>query len=440
MIFFTTFAPSNNNPLVRLARKRWEGRTRSVPKNTNITHRIIQSYLSMKKILIVYNTLSVGGSTTSLLSLLKELDYTKYDVDLLLRGPGIYQSLIPKNINVLPYLINPSIATKIKYYKLLSIKSLFRYIYALYADKILNRLNVRSQIMSLDTLRFCRKIDQNYDVAISFIENLPMYYTLSNVKAHKHITWIHLDYIGAKLNPRIDYKFLQKADKIVLVSDKCKQNFDKTFKTLSTRSITIENLLSQEIVFQRSTETPTNTLPYINNKRLKFISVCRICFYSKGLDRGVKALSKLKREGRLKTDFIWYIIGDGKDFQKLKEMIISEKLTDTIILCGSYSNPLPLSKQCDVFFLPSRNEGKPMAVTEAQMLGLLPIVTEYSSAFEQIKNNENGIILPNNDEAVYTFLKSIMIDDSIIWKLKPNVSQTNYSNLSEYKKIEEIID
>lgn len=33
MIFFTTFAPSNNNPLVRLPRKRWEGRTRSVPEH-----------------------------------------------------------------------------------------------------------------------------------------------------------------------------------------------------------------------------------------------------------------------------------------------------------------------------------------------------------------------------------------------------------------------
>lgn len=36
MIFFTTFAPSNNNPLVRLAQKRWEGRTRSVPGRITI--------------------------------------------------------------------------------------------------------------------------------------------------------------------------------------------------------------------------------------------------------------------------------------------------------------------------------------------------------------------------------------------------------------------
>lgn len=33
MIFFTTFAPSNNNSSVRLPQKRWEGRTRSVPEH-----------------------------------------------------------------------------------------------------------------------------------------------------------------------------------------------------------------------------------------------------------------------------------------------------------------------------------------------------------------------------------------------------------------------
>lgn len=417
----------------------WEGRTRSVSENTIIIHKIL-FYFSMKKILIVYNTLSVGGSTTSLLSLLNELDYTKYDVDLLVRGPGNYKSLIPQSVNILPYLIEPSIDAQLKYYKSRSITSIFHLLLAFYYDKILKRPNVRSQIMSLDTLRFCRKIDKIYDVAISFIENLPMYYTMSHVKAQKHITWIHLDYIGAKLNSRIDNSFLNKADNIVLVSEYCKQNFNKRFKHLSNRSVVIENLLSQKVVIQRSQEPSNGTLPLINNKRLKFVSVCRIYFFHKGLDRGVQALSKLKREGTLNKDFIWYIIGDGEDFDKLNNMIINEGLTDTIVLCGAYNNPLPLSKQCDVFFLPSRYEGKPMAVTEAQMLGLLPIVTEYASASEQILNNEDGIILPNNDDAVYSFLKDIMTDYSIIWKLKKNVSKREYSNLNEYKKIEKLID
>lgn len=53
MIFFTTFAPSNNNPLVRLPRKRWEGRTRSVPKTKTTT--IIE--LKFRKVISTFNTL-----------------------------------------------------------------------------------------------------------------------------------------------------------------------------------------------------------------------------------------------------------------------------------------------------------------------------------------------------------------------------------------------
>lgn len=394
----------------------------------------------MKNIIIVYNSMSTGGSTTSLLSLLNEIDYNQYEVDLLLRGPGIYESLIPSKVNILPYLIDPTLSSRLTLYKLFSLKSLFHFAKALYYNKIHKRFNVRSQIMSLDSLRFCRNIEKKYDVAISYIENLPMYYTLSKIKANKYITWIHLDYIGSKLNPNIDRKYLNKADNVVLVSEICKRNFDFSFPQLSKRSLVIENLLSQKYVVQRAMENIDYQLPYVTEKRIKFISVCRIFFFHKGLDRGIYALSKLKKEGCLHSDFIWYIVGDGKDYHKLDSLIKSENLTDIVCLCGLHYNPLPLLKQCDVFFLPSRYEGKPMAVTEAQMLGLLPVVTEYASANEQIKHNENGIILPNNDTSVYQFLKSIMADDTIIWDLKKNVPLTEYSNLHEYQKIKTLID
>lgn len=392
----------------------------------------------MKTILIVYNTLSIGGSTTSLLSLLNEIDYTKYNVDLLLPREGEYNSLIPKSVNVLPYLI-PSNKYLI-FKKITSIKSILNLVKALYYDKILKRPNVRSQIMSLDTIRFYKPQTKEYDVAISFIENFPLYYTISKVKAQKYITWIHVDYIGAKLNVNIDKKYINKFNNIVLVSNSCKESFNKCFPFLSNHSVTIENLLSSKLVIQRSLEPINYTLPNIKAKHLKFVSTCRIVFCHKGLDRGVKALAQLKKEGLLRKDFVWYIIGDGKDYNKLNSMISSANLTDVIYLCGAHKNPLPLIKQCDVFFLPSRYEGKPMAVTEAQMLGLIPIVTEYASAKEQIINNKNGIILPNEDASVYTFFKEIMISDSLIWDIKPNVQSYNYSNIQEYKKIEILID
>lgn len=55
-----------------------------------------------KKLLIVYSKMIVGGSTTSLLSLLNELDYSQYDVDLLLlEKGGVLDRQIPSAVNVI---------------------------------------------------------------------------------------------------------------------------------------------------------------------------------------------------------------------------------------------------------------------------------------------------------------------------------------------------
>ena len=56
----------------------------------------------MKQILIVYSKMIVGGSTTSLLSLLENIDYSRYHVDLLLYDDtGDLQHLIPSAVQVL---------------------------------------------------------------------------------------------------------------------------------------------------------------------------------------------------------------------------------------------------------------------------------------------------------------------------------------------------
>lgn len=55
-----------------------------------------------RSLLIVYSKMIVGGSTTSLLSLLHELDYGQYDVDLLLyEKGGVLDGQIPPAVNVL---------------------------------------------------------------------------------------------------------------------------------------------------------------------------------------------------------------------------------------------------------------------------------------------------------------------------------------------------
>lgn len=56
-----------------------------------------------KKILIIYPEMIIGGTTTSLLSLLGALDRNKYEVDLQMQyAPGIFANLIPSYVHILP--------------------------------------------------------------------------------------------------------------------------------------------------------------------------------------------------------------------------------------------------------------------------------------------------------------------------------------------------
>jgi len=395
----------------------------------------------MKKILIIYPSMMVGGSTTSLLSILNEIQYTEYSVDLLLLSQkGKLYNLIPKEVNILPFAMPNSEGIKFKLKKMLSVQSLLNLIRGKYYDSISDNSNIRSQIMQSDTLRFCKMLNQTYDVAISFLEGWPLYYLTEKVISKKKIAWLHVDYLEAGLKPEIDKKFLNKVDRIVLVSDFCKEHFDKLFPEFNKKSIVIENILSQKVICKRAEEHIEYKLPQYECKELRFVSTCRIVFYHKGIDRALKAFSDIKKTGHLPQKFAWYIIGDGQDSDSLIKLVNEYELNDYIFPCGEHTNPLPLVKMCEVFFLPSRYEGKPIAVTEAQMLGLLPIVTKYSSANEQISSGVNGLIIENNDESLKKFLVNIFDNKIDLQPYTDNVSKYDYSNPEEFAKVIDLIE
>ena len=65
----------------------------------------------MKKILFVINSLTIGGSEKSLISLLDNIDYSKYQVDLLMFKKGEeLDKYIPKEVNIIE---------ELEYYKFL---------------------------------------------------------------------------------------------------------------------------------------------------------------------------------------------------------------------------------------------------------------------------------------------------------------------------------
>jgi len=390
-----------------------------------------------KKLLFVYQAMVVGGSTTSLLSILNRLDYSKYDVDLLLTvNSGELLDMIPAQVKLLEPILKYTDRKQEYFHRLISPRYMFHY---LKSKKIAKRTGVArraSQYMEMMDTEFFREVNNEYDVAVSFLEGITCHFVARHIKAKRKIAWIHINYIDAKFDPQYDLATMSMFDSIVLVSDECKNSFSKAFPPLANKTVVLENILTKDYVQNRADSSFDIT---VDNSKINLVTVCRVTFESKGLDRVVKVFSKLNQENRI-GNVCWYIVGDGDDMMSLKSMITEAKLGNCIKLLGMKNNPYPYLKNMSMFFLPSRREGKPMVVTEAFMMGLPALVTEYSSAREQVRDGVDGIIVDNSEEGIYEGLKRIIENPEIITELHENVIQTDYSNVEEMKKVEQLID
>lgn len=386
-----------------------------------------------KKILFVYYTMMLGGSTTSLLSLLDNIDYEKYDVDLLLyRNEGPLMSYVPKKVNLLPQAYIPqSKASKIAK-GILSGRLPRTY---LHGKRYFGKFRPTLQGMSYTQLLYSRKLKEEYDVAIGFLELWSDVYMNLRVKAKKKISWIHVDYEKAHFVAKTDEKMLSRSDVIVHVSEECKQNFINALPSLTDKCVYIPNILTKSFILKRTGE-PIE-VPPMDEDSLKLLSVCRVAIDHKGLDRGVRVLKRLKDEGK---KIVWAIIGDGPDVEKVKELIKENGMEKEILLLGRTNSPFGCYDKFDAFFVPSRFEGKPMAVTEAQMLSLPPVVTEYASAHEQVEDGIDGIVTTNDEEGIYRALSRIYDDRGILSVLRENASRKNYDNTEDMSKIYAMID
>lgn len=393
--------------------------------------------MTKKKVLIAYGGMVVGGSTTALLSMLKEWNFEKYDVDLILYDRGFpFEKDIPNQVHIL----NGRRSMSNGYMQRL--KKGIQYVLSpywikkeWYALKYKDRRAGLYAIGQFKVKKLSRRLKKQYDIAIGYLEDWSDEFIAYNVEAAQKIMWIHLDFANVQyINKSLTERYLSKADKIVCVSVECLKNFNKLFPDLSSRSVYLPNINSSEYIKEKSLEELNdNDLMHMKNcKKFKIISVCRLSIYHKGIDRMVWAAASMKKSGLI---FEWYVLGDGFERLKIEEIIRDNGVEDCFFLLGAKMNPYPFIKQADVFCLPSRYEGKPIVVTETMMLGIPPIVTEYASAKEQIENNIDGIIVQNSDDSIAGVLEYVCKNEEILNALKTQLGAREYSNKEDIEKV-----
>jgi glycosyltransferase involved in cell wall biosynthesis len=106
-------------------------------------------------------------------------------------------------------------------------------------------------------------------------------------------------------------------------------------------------------------------------------------------------------------DSLFYLIGDGEDFEEIQDYVSQVNLTDKIILTGKKkSEEIALFlNAADLFIMGSYKEGWSTSLSEALACGIPSCVTDFSSAREIIRQGQNGFVIEKHD--VELFVKAM---------------------------------
>lgn len=390
-----------------------------------------------KKILFINYSLHSGGIEKSLVTVLSLFDYRSYDVDLqLFANDGMFLSRVPSSVNLLPPLFPAEYKLNIrqafpalirKGHPLAAVCRLmvtFAGLKGTMGERLVRMWNVEN--------KFIRPSKKEYDAVIAFMEGQPIYYAVTKVKSKNKIGFIHGDYTAMGLCRIFDYGFVRQLNALCTVSESCKTALDNTFPEFKNKFHVIYNIISATFMRNMANE-PADFEDDFTGTRI--LTIARLS-HQKGLDLALPAIAALKKEG---LKFKWYIIGIGPEEANLKAMIDQLGIEDCVKFLGERSNPYPFLKACDIYLQPSRFEGKSIAVDEAMVMCRPILLTDFSTAADQITSGENGLIVPMTSEGIADGLKKLLQNPELRAQFTAALAKCDYTNEDEINKLYALI-
>ncbi len=391
-----------------------------------------------KKLLITSFDMAIGGVERSLIGLLSQIDYSKYDVDLMLyKHEGELFPLIPAEPNLLQEIREYTTFRKSTKQILkegnVSIgitRLLANYIGTLHGRRI-NSEEPGYLVIQYGwkmTLPFLPALKGEYDAAISFL--WPHYVVGSKVRAKRKIGWIHTDYSNISINKALEDRMWNQMDSIVAVSDSCKDSFLHVFPSFQHKTKVVENIISPSFIKEQAKEDVTAEMP-VSPGRIKLLTVGRFS-YAKGIDDAAYACRKLLDKG---YDIEWYVVGYGSQEAEIRDIINDLNIGERFRLLGKKTNPYPYIKACDIYVQPSRYEGKAVTVREAQILGKPVLITCFPTAKSQVCDGVDGLITPMGIDGIVSGVIRLITDKELTRRLVTHTLATDYSNSTEIGKL-----
>lgn len=362
------------------------------------------------KILFLIHDLSVGGAEKVLVNLVNNMDSAKFDITVMaLFGGGVNEQFLKPHIKIINC-FKKSFPGNSKIMKMWSPESLHRWF-----------------------------IKDTYDIEVSYLEG-PSARIISGCqgKEIKKICWIHTERHDKKSSEQAfrshkeAEKCYQKFDRIICVSAYVKKSFSSTYNLNSPVDVLYNTNETEQIL--KLSEEPAE----LDCNAIKLVGVGKV-LKNKGFDRLARIHKRLREEG---FPIHTYILGIGDQQNEIERFVKENHLEDTFTFLGYQTNPYKYVAKCDIFVCASFSEGFSTAATEALIVGI-PVVTTLVSGMEEMlgSNNEYGIIMKNDEEALYKGIKLLVKDKALRddYAKRAKLRGTYFTTANTVRAVEEML-
>ncbi len=303
----------------------------------------------MKRIAFFQSDLGVGGIQKSIVNLLRNLDYSRFQADLYLTDPrAFWDADFPEQLRII---------------QLEPLPRRYSFLPFDYGKK---------RVSGDPEYRKSFPEGVEYDLAVDF--NSYQFSTAVGaltVPAKKRVMWIHND-VRVKLGNEWKYRVLwhffrgkfRYYDGFVPVSRALIEPFQAMSGVKDKPFTVIPNYIDVEEIRRKSAEPCPDF--GLDESCLNLVALGRLC-HQKGYDIMLDIFAQAAKQ---RPDLRLYIIGDGPDRQSLEAQRERLGLTDRVSFLGNQPNPFCYMARMDAFLSTSRYEGQPLNIMEAMAVGL----------------------------------------------------------------------
>lgn len=335
----------------------------------------------MTRILFVIDSLRIGGFTSSLSSLYNIIK-DKYEINVLTLSKNDEAIVTFRDVLFFPTaLVDGRFSNFADVNKERKISVFCSKVISKFADFLHVPYN---KILA----RKYQKLFSNFDCVIAYCEGYVTDF-VAEINHPNKIAWVHNEMSKAPY-------FKEREDlynnfrKIVFVASTIADIFSKKYPSLASKITWMHNVIDEERILRLSQEEIQENF---DTNIVNFISIGRISPIKRF--RLIPKIAKQLRDGGL--DFMWRIIGptvSNDEWTQIQGGIIKYGLQDCVELLGNRTNPYPYMKLSDILVILSESEACPMVIIEAKILGKPIISTNFTTAYEFVKEGIDGMVRP----------------------------------------------